>query len=98
MTLGGFVTIVISFFGEIRLKVRLMDVAQSFFASFAIFAMEDFGSVGKAKAFTAKGAKDAKKFRTRHIPRRTRRIRNSCFNERLPEEDKFFRHWLEAKS
>ena len=60
MTLGGFVTIVISFFGEIRLKVRLMDVAQVFFASFAIFAMEDFGSVGKAKAFTAKIAKDAK--------------------------------------
>ena len=79
MTLGGFVTIVISFFGEIRLKVRLMDVAQVFFASFAIFAMEDFGSVGKAKAFTAKIAKDAKKFRTRHLPQRTQRIRNKTY-------------------
>jgi hypothetical protein len=59
MTLGVFVTIVISFFREIRLKVPLMDVAQGFFASFAIFAVEDLGSVGKAKIFTAKDAKNS---------------------------------------
>lgn len=92
MTLGGFVTIVISFFREIRLKVPLVDVAHGFFASFAIFAVEDLGSVGKGKAFTAKGRKNSKqdKYREGREEFRTRVLMG------LPEEDKLFRPWLEG--
>jgi hypothetical protein len=39
MTLGQFVTIVISFFGESRLKVRLME-----FSEMRLFCLASFGS------------------------------------------------------